>query len=78
MAGVEPASQGSKGWKDELSFGRHEAAARNPPAVDAEAELWMKMAGNLGAMFFAKGFVAEQDSAKLDLVDDGAAAMVGK
>ena len=78
MPGIQPAGERAESGKDQLSLRSDEAAARDAPAVDAEPKLGMKMAGNLGAMLVAKRFVAEQDSAELDLVDDGPAAMVGK
>ena len=47
-------------------------------ALEVQPELGMEMAGDFRARVVALGFVAEDDSADLDLVRDPAAAMVGE
>ena len=78
MMRVQAAGQRAEGRHDDLARRHDEAAARHLPAAQMNAQLGMEMAGDFRPRLVANGFVAEDDSAELDLVRDAAAAMVGE
>ena len=48
MMGVEPAGQRAEGGQDQLALRRHEAAPRDQPAAQVQAQLGVEMAGQFG------------------------------
>ena len=78
MVRVEAAGQRAEGGHDQLGRRDDEAAARDLAAVEVQPELGMEMAGDFGPGLAAHRLVAEEIPAKLDLVRDAAAAMVGE
>ena len=78
MMRVEPAGQRAERRHDDLARRLDEAAARDLAALEVQPELGMEMAGDFRPRVVADGFMAQDDSAELDLVLDPAAAMVGE
>ena len=78
MVRVESAGQRAERRQDHLGLRDDEAAARDLPALEIEPELGMIVARHFRARIAADRFMAQDDPGDLDLLDQSAAAMIGK
>ena len=74
---VEAAGERPEGGQDDLARRNDEAAPRDPPPFEVDAQLGMEVAGHFRARVAAHRLVAEDDAGQLDFLCELAAATVG-
>src|SRR5690349_4355922 len=78
MMRIEAASERAERGQDHLGSRDHKTATGDAAALQVEPELRVIVAGHFRSWIVPDRFVAKDDSADLDLLDQPAAAMVRK